>query len=158
MIGTKTFGSAARIGIVLCAVSAGLHPLAAAEEVGAIAGRWITFAGALHQKRAVIQIVRTGAIVTGRIVDFFPKPGEDSHPICLTCQGADQGLPILGLKILEMVEEAGGHSFRGTVFDPEEGRTYRCVATLQADGKQLHLRGYIGIELFGRSETWVRLE
>ena len=148
----------ARVGIVLFAVTANVHPWAAAGDVGIIEGRWITFDHELNQKRAVIQIVRTGTRVTGRIVEFFAKPDEDSDPICEKCEGSDYGHPVRGLTILEMVVEKDGHSFRGTIFDPEEGRTYRCVATLQPDGRQLRLRGFVGFEVFGRTETWFRFD
>ena len=43
----------------------------------------------------------------------------------------------------------------GTVYDPNSGRTYKCTLT-QVDRDTLKLRGYIGISLFGRSDTWTR--
>ena len=44
----------------------------------------------------------------------------------------------------------------GSLYDPESGNTYGGRITLNPDGT-LSLRGYIGISLFGRSETWTRL-
>ena len=56
-----------------------------------------------------------------------------------------------------MVEAAdNGTSYRGTVLDPEEGRVYSCVLTILPGGKQLRLRGFVGIEVFGREEIWIR--
>lgn len=41
----------------------------------------------------------------------------------------------------------------GTIYDPESGKTYKCTLTLQADGL-LEVRGYVGLPLLGRSQTW----
>jgi uncharacterized protein (DUF2147 family) len=42
----------------------------------------------------------------------------------------------------------------GTLYDPKSGKTYHGVMT--AHGDTLDLRGYIGVTLFGRTETWTR--
>ena len=42
----------------------------------------------------------------------------------------------------------------GRLYDPKTGKTYSGVLT--ASGRELNLRGYVGIRLFGRSETWTR--
>ena len=42
----------------------------------------------------------------------------------------------------------------GTVYDPNNGKTYSAFLKLK-DGK-LHLRGYVGIPLFGRTNIWTR--
>ncbi len=46
------------------------------------------------------------------------------------------------------------HATDGTLYDPKTGKTYHGMMT--ADGANLDLRGYIGIPLFGRSQTWTR--
>lgn len=52
------------------------------------------------------------------------------------------------------VEVDPQHARGGKVYDPKSGRTYSGQMT--AEGNLLHLRGYVGLALFGRSETWVR--
>jgi uncharacterized protein (DUF2147 family) len=134
----------------------GLIPPFAVAEPALIEGRWVTFDVDTKQKRAVIEIVGEGRQATGRIVELFLKPGEDADPVCENCLNADHGRRIRGLAILTLEAEENGTSYRGTVLDPEDGSTYRCVATLLPDGKHLQLRGFVGIEIFGRNETWVR--
>ena len=41
------------------------------------------------------------------------------------------------------------------VYDPDSGKTYKCKLKL-IDHNTLEIRGYIGISLLGRSETWTR--
>jgi uncharacterized protein (DUF2147 family) len=54
-----------------------------------------------------------------------------------------------GFQATDPAHLTGGH-----LYDPESGHTYQ--GTITAAGDTLHLRGYIGIPLFGRSETWRR--
>ncbi len=42
----------------------------------------------------------------------------------------------------------------GTIYDPQEGNTYKCTMRLK-EGK-LNVRGYIGVSLLGRTVTWER--
>lgn len=42
----------------------------------------------------------------------------------------------------------------GQIYDPDNGKTYRCKMTLS--GSFLKVRGYIGFSLFGRTEMWTR--
>ena len=44
----------------------------------------------------------------------------------------------------------------GEILDPKNGKTYRATMKLAEDGKKLIVRGYIGMPMFGRSQTWVR--
>ena len=44
----------------------------------------------------------------------------------------------------------------GDVLDPDTGKVYRATVRLSDDGRELTLRGYVGIALLGRSQRWVR--
>lgn len=44
----------------------------------------------------------------------------------------------------------------GEILDPDNGKIYRCKMTLSEDGTQLSVRGFIGIALIGRTQTWHR--
>jgi uncharacterized protein (DUF2147 family) len=64
--------------------------------------------------------------------------------------------PIVGLKLIKNFEFVGKDQWkRGTVYDPEDGKTYKCIIKLQEDGT-LKVRGYIGISLLGRTTHWTR--
>jgi uncharacterized protein (DUF2147 family) len=43
----------------------------------------------------------------------------------------------------------------GHIYDPNNGKTYRCNLEL-IDQETLSVRGYVGISLFGRTEIWTR--
>ena len=62
---------------------------------------------------------------------------------------------LCGLRIGEgFVEVDPQHARSGRLYDPRSGRTYSGQMT--ADGNFLHLRGYVGWPIFGRTATWVR--
>jgi uncharacterized protein (DUF2147 family) len=143
----------ALLAAAICAV-----PMFAAAELAPIEGRWVTFDSDTKEKRAVVEIVREGRRATGRIVKLFLRPGEDPDPVCDNCQGADRDQRIRGLTVLAVESDGDGASYRGTVLDPEEGRSYRCVVRLLPGGKQLQLRGFVGLEIFGRNEIWIRAD
>lgn len=121
-----------------------------------LAGRWVTFDSDTGKKQSVVEIAVKGDEARGRIVELFLQPGEDPDPVCRDCPGEAKGKKIRGLEILSLRSEEGGARWRGTVLDPDEGRVYKGVVRISPDGKRLELRGYIGFEIFGRSETWAR--
>ena len=123
-----------------------------------IDGRWLTFDSESGDKRSVIEITHTNDNFRGRIVELFIRPGEPSDPDCDLCDGAQHGRKIRGMDILFLSPATSGIGYAGKVLDPEEGRFYECTVTLDANGKRLSIRGYVGIPLFGRSAVWERLE
>jgi uncharacterized protein (DUF2147 family) len=44
----------------------------------------------------------------------------------------------------------------GDILDPDNGSIYRCKFHLDDSGTHLVLRGFIGISLLGRTQTWQR--
>lgn len=63
---------------------------------------------------------------------------------------------LLGLTIMDRFTFAGDGKWKsGRIYDPNSGKTYKCKLTL-VDANTLELRGYIGISLLGRTETWTR--
>ena len=67
--------------------------------------------------------------------------------------------PRLGLPVLADFVKDGDDNNKytdGTIYDPNNGKTYSCKMTYK--GNTLDIRGYIGISLFGRTTTWSRAE
>jgi uncharacterized protein (DUF2147 family) len=44
----------------------------------------------------------------------------------------------------------------GDILDPETGSVYKCRLTLGHGGEEMQVRGYLGLSIFGRTQTWVR--
>jgi len=136
---------------------------AAADNPGdAIVGLWKTEPD-VHGY-AIVQITRQGKRYNGRIV-WLEKPlyGPDEErpgKPKVDLNNSDPKLrerPILGLELVKsFVYNGKGKWKKGTIYDPNKGKTYKCKAWL-ADADTLKLRGYIGFSLLGRNATWKRV-
>lgn len=65
--------------------------------------------------------------------------------------------PILGMEILRDFVYNDGKWTDGKIYDPKSGKTYSCNMNIEENG-DLHMRGYVGISLLGRTETWKRVK
>jgi uncharacterized protein (DUF2147 family) len=102
-------------------------------------------------------IYENNGVYEGAIAKMFFKPGENPNPICTKCMGEQKNQPSLGLTIIKGMQRNGLKYENGSILDPRDGDIYNAMMELSPDGKTLTVRGYLGIALFGRSQTWQRL-
>lgn len=119
-------------------------------------GLWRAYGDDGKEPEALIEIVHRNGVYEGRIAKLFPRPGIPTDSRCELCPGNRKGLPIQGLTILTGMRKEGAGFGGGEILDPESGEVYRAIMTLSPDNRRLSVRGYVGISLFGRSQTWVR--
>jgi uncharacterized protein (DUF2147 family) len=99
-------------------------------------------------------------VYSARLVKGFkPKDAEAPPPkeICTECPGKKKGAKIMGLTLFWGMKRDGLHYDDGSVLDPRDGSVYHALMNLSEDGKELEVRGYLGIKMFGKSQTWYRL-
>jgi len=117
-------------------------------------GLWNTISDRDGKPTAVVEIREVNGELSGVVRDLLVVASpEDS--VCGSCSGARKGQRIVGMEILTHMRADGDH-WSGEILDPENGKMYRATMRLDAGGRTLVLRGYIGLPLFGRSQTWVR--
>jgi uncharacterized protein (DUF2147 family) len=102
-------------------------------------------------------IAERNGVYEGTIVKMFLEPGDDPNPVCTKCTGEDKNKPSLGLTIIKGMKPKGVDYEDGTILDPRDGKIYHAVMKVSPDGQSLEVRGYFGIKLLGRSQTWKRL-
>ena len=135
-----------------------------ADEGDAIVGLWATDpeggGGMAH-----VELVRAGDGFSGRIVWLAePVYDEDDEQGMAGQTKVDrenpdpalQSRPVLGLETLAGFRYVGRNKWKGgRVYDPDNGKTYKCVIKLSDD--VMKVRGYIGISLIGRTTFWTRV-
>jgi len=84
------------------------------------------------------------------------RPGRTPKDLCDKCSGENKNQLILGMVIIRNFHPDGDDWVDGTVVDPENGREYKGKIWAVGSDK-LSMRGFIGISLLGRTESWVRI-
>jgi len=100
---------------------------------------------------------RGDGIYEGKIVKTFPKPGDPVNPLCTRCPGDQKNQPSVGLTLIKGMQRKGLSFTNGSILDPRDGSIYNARMDLSPDGQRLMMRGYLGIEMFGQTQTWRRL-
>jgi uncharacterized protein (DUF2147 family) len=135
-----------------------LVSLLAASQVGAAdpTGRWWAEGGA-----AQVEITRCGDALCGRVA-WLRAPLDESGCLVRDAENPDpalRGRSLIGVDLLQNLRPSAGDPSEwtgGEIYDPTSGRVYR--AALRMDGPDhLRLRGYLGIQLLGRTTTWIRV-
>jgi uncharacterized protein (DUF2147 family) len=117
-------------------------------------GFWRTYDDGDGRAASLVQIEEKNGQLEGHVIKLLARPGHEVDAKCDKCEGENKNRPIAGMKILWDMRRDGDEFVGGKIFDPDSGNTYRCK--MHIDDKKLIVRGYLGIALFGRSQTWVR--
>lgn len=118
-----------------------------------IEGRWLT-----ADRQGWIDIRLQSGIPAGFIAGS-PQDPERRQPQRQDVHNPDPALrdrPLHGLQIIRDMSQNGSNRWKGLIYDPNSGKTFNCTLTM-VDDNTLRLRGYVGISLFGRTETWTRI-
>ena len=120
------------------------------------AGLWKTIDDDTKQEKSLVRITEAGGVFTGKIEKLLDPAKQDSK--CDECTDSRKGQPVVGLTIIRNIKKGESHWEGGDILDAANGKVYRARLTLSADNKKLDVKGYIGTPLFGRTQTWARVE
>lgn len=124
-----------------------------------LTGTWQQIDDKTGSPKAVIEIRQNdNGTFAGKIIKVTPRPGYTPQKTCNKCPSPYTNQPILGMDVLTGLKHVEGTNNyeKGRVIDPLAGKIYDARVRLNANGKRLTLRGYVGVSALGRSQTWIR--
>lgn len=110
--------------------------------------------------KAKVKITKVGNKYFGKIV-WLKEPNFEDGSKKTDKNNPDEKMhntPLLGYKILKDFEYTGNKTWEnGTIYDPENGSLYSCTIKMK-NNNTLEVRGFIGVSMIGRTDTWKRLQ
>lgn len=145
-----------RIGarLLMIATLMGVAMMTWAEE--SPLGRWRTIDDKTGKERSIISVREVNGEFIGVVEQIFPFPDDDPQHRCTECAGERKNQSVVGMTIMWGLKPKGGEWSGGEILDPKNGKIYRCKMALAENGAKLNVRGYIGVALIGRTQTWLR--
>ncbi len=122
-------------------------------------GVWKTIDDDGRTEKSLVRIVDDGGRLSGRIETLFDPSKRDA--VCDKCSDERRGQRVVGLTILRNVTRQLGDDALwadGDILDPNNGKVYKVRLKPVEGGSKLEVRGYIGMPMLGRTQTWLRVE
>jgi uncharacterized protein (DUF2147 family) len=141
------------VAVLLTVLLLGTAPGVAADP--SPVGIWRTFDDD-GKETGRIEITEQNNLLYGRIV-AIADPAK-AKAVCRDCTDERRNQPVLGMVVMNGLHREDDGWTGGHILDPQNGSTYRCSLSLGDGGRKLVVRGYLGISLFGRSQTWTRAQ
>ena len=122
-------------------------------------GVWKTIDDKTKAERAQVRITETGGVLSGRIEKLLAADAKQDA-VCDKCSDDRKDKPMVGLEIVRGVKKSEAENTwdSGTILDAAEGKVYKVRMQPVEGGKKLEVRGFVGMPMLGRTQTWIRAE
>ena len=121
-------------------------------------GLWKTIDDVTKTEKSFVRITDAGGVLSGKIEKIIDPAKQDSK--CEQCSDERKDKPVLGMTILRNARLDADKLIweGGDILDPNDGKVYKLRLKPVDGGKKLEVRGFIGVALFGKTQTWIRVE
>ncbi len=133
---------------------------AAFAQAASPAGLWKSVDDSTKKEKSLVRIVESGGVYSGRVEKII-DPDSPKDAVCKDCSDERKDKPILGMTIIKNMKQSAEDKNvyeGGEILDPSNGKVYKSKLKLVDGGAKLDVRGYIGVPLLGRTQTWSRVE
>lgn len=122
------------------------------------AGLWKTIDDKTKVEKSLVRITDNGGVLSGKVEKILSDKADAK---CVECTDERKDQPVQGMTILRGIKPDAsdkGSWVGGDILDPNDGKIYKVLLKLADGGKKLDVRGYIGMPMLGRTQTWLRVE
>lgn len=141
---------------LLVLVITGLTAFAPPDNADAVVGTWLN-----GTKKGHVQIYKQGGTYFGKLVWLGQPNDPGTGKPRMDAKNVDQSKrsrPLMNLPLMYNFKYDGDNVWSdGKIYNPEDGKGYNCKMTLK-DSNTLLVRGYVGISLLGKTQTWIRIK
>ena len=109
-----------------------------------VVGKWVTEGG-----DSQVEIYQVGDKLNGKII--WLKKGDGQQDVHNPDKNM-QSRKLVGVNILTGLTKKGDKGEGGKIYNPKNGKTYKCSIWLE--GNTLKVRGYIA--MFYETQTWTK--
>jgi uncharacterized protein (DUF2147 family) len=123
-------------------------------------GLWKTIDDDTKKERSLVRIADHGGVLSGKVEKYL-DPSIAADTTCDKCTDDRKDQLVLGMTIVRGIKKDTDRDLLwngGTVLDPANGKAYKARLMPIDGGKKLEVRGYIGVPMFGRTQTWIRAD
>jgi len=117
-------------------------------------GIWKTIDDETGEPKSHVEIFERDGKYFGKVIKLLPAA---TTTVCNDCPGDKNGASLIGLEILWDLKPYKDYWSYGEIVDPGSGKVYSANAWLE-NADELKVKGYIGISLIGRSQSWYRVK
>jgi uncharacterized protein (DUF2147 family) len=121
-------------------------------------GLWKTIDDETKAEKSQVRISDAGGVLSGKVEKIAEASKQESK--CDKCTDERKDKPVLGMVIIRNAKADADkeHWEGGDILDPNNGKVYKLRLKPIDGGKKLEVRGFIGMALLGRTQTWMRVE
>lgn len=121
-------------------------------------GLWKTIDDETRAEKSQVRISEVGGVLTGKVEKVADASKQDA--VCELCSDERKGQKVLGMTIIRNAKPDADKARweDGDILDPNNGKVYKLLLKPIDGGKKLEVRGFIGMALLGRTQTWLRVE
>lgn len=138
--------------MILALLLLAAFPARTLAQADAVTGIWLN-----EEKDAKVQIYKSGDKYFGKLVWMVHALEDDGKTPRKDSKNSDPKLRergLMNLVILNNFSYDDGEWTGGKIYDPKSGKTYS--SKMKLSGKELNIRGYVGVSMFGRTTVWTR--
>lgn len=139
--------------ILLLSILLSAASVSAPPRADAIVGVWANGSGKGH-----IQIYKSGNKYNGKIVWLKEPNGKDGQPKVdrHNPDPSRRTQPVMGMVMLRNFVFDDGEWTDGHIYNPQDGKEYKAYIKMN-NPNEIAVRGYMGISLIGKTDTWTRV-